>query len=318
MSFHGAFGMESGTVSASPVTMQKPVCGHPQDPAAAEFIDFLRFERNLSPHTRIAYASDLEQFAEFCAGKKTRMLDADRFVIRAFLQELRNRGVSQRSTARKLSAIKGFYRYYSRAFGSNAGPVEGMRSPRRGRTLPRFLDEQSCEKLMEAPPGEEVSDLRDRAMFEVLYGGGLRVSELTGIRNGDFDPASGVVRVMGKGRKERVAPIGSKAAAAIEAYLAASPPSDRGPVFRNGRGGGISQRSVRRILKKYAALCGIAKTTSPHTLRHSFATHLLNRGADLRSVQELLGHESVSTTQIYTHVTTERLKDVYDRAHPRS
>ncbi len=286
--------------------------------AISAFGDFMRFERNLSPHTRRAYETDLTQYCVFLKSRGLEAGSADRFAIRAFLQRLRACGVSLRSTCRKISAIRSFHKFLIARSSAAVNPAEGIRSPRKGRTLPRFLEEAACKALLESVPGDSLQALRDRAMLEVLYGGGLRAAELAGLRKCDLDFDAGSARVVGKGDKERLAPLGSKALAALHAYLQASPPGDGGYVFRNRFGRRISTRSVGRILKKRAAQCGLAPSVSPHTMRHSFATHLLNRGADLRAVQELLGHESISTTQIYTHVTTRRLREVYDRAHPRS
>jgi len=284
----------------------------------ADFLRHIRGERNFSEHTRVAYEQDLAQFEAFCRQRDVEVDRADRFDIRAFLNHLRERRLSPRSVGRKVSALRSFYRYLLRHGRISASPCEGIRSPRKGRPLPRFLDEGACAALLEAPQEGERMGLRDRAILEVLYGGGLRVAELTGLRVCDIDRSRGCLRVLGKGNKERLAPVGPRAMAALMEYLAVSPASSRMRVFRNRFGRGLTPRSVRRIVKKYVLVSTLDPEVSPHTLRHSFATHLLNRGANLRAVQELLGHESISTTQIYTHVTTERLRRVYEEAHPRA
>jgi integrase/recombinase XerC len=284
----------------------------------ADFLRHIRGERNFSEHTRAAYEQDLTQFEAFCRQRDVEVDRANRFDIRAFLNHLRERRLSPRSVGRKVSALRSFYRYLLRHGRIPASPCEGIRSPRKGRPLPRFLDESACAALLEAPQEGDRMGLRDRAILEVLYGGGLRVAELTGLRVCDIDRSRGCLRVLGKGNKERLAPVGPRAMAALREYMAVSPTSSRMRVFRNRFGRGLTPRSVRRIVKKYVLHSALDSAVSPHTLRHSFATHLLNRGANLRAVQELLGHESISTTQIYTHVTTERLRRVYEEAHPRA
>jgi tyrosine recombinase XerC len=288
------------------------------DAAITEFLVTIRLGRNLSPHTVRAYAADLGQFDAFLASRKRTVLGADRFDIRAFLNALRQRRLSARTLSRKISAVKSLYRHLFRQARIAGNPAEGIRTPRRGRILPKFLDESECSRLMDAPEGDEPAALRDRAILEVLYGGGLRAGELAGIRPEDLDLDGGAVRVRGKGNRERMAPLGREAVGTLRAYLARVPARSGQRVFRNLRGGPLTERSIRRILKRHALRSGLGAAVSPHTLRHSFATHLLNRGANLRAVQELLGHETISTTQIYTHVTTERLRSVYETAHPRA
>lgn len=292
-----------------------------------EFLDHLRNERRLSPHTVRAYAGDLRRFAEFLGGEQE-LLDGrvDRSALRRFLGELHARGYRKTSIARTLACLRTFYEYYLRSERIEVNPVRPIPTPRLERKLPRFLEEEEVRRLLEeGSAGGDFGTLRNRALLEVLYGGGLRVSEAVGLEVGDVDLSEGTARVRGKGGKERLTPLGSAAARALAAYL---PERDarlvevgragEAALFINRNGSRLNVRSVRRILERRTAETGIRTRVTPHTLRHSFATHLLNRGADLRSVQELLGHENLATTQIYTHVTVRRLKEVYDRAHPRA
>jgi integrase/recombinase XerC len=290
-----------------------------------EFLRHLQAERNLSPHTIRAYAGDLDRFTEFLGGE-ARLLgpEADVAGVRRFLGRLHADGYQKSTMARTLACLRTFYDYFLRRGQIEANPVRPVRTPRLDKKLPRFLEEDEVRALIECVSGDTFSDLRDRAMLETLYGGGLRVSEAMGLDLGDLQMDQGFAVVRGKGGKERLAPLGAAAHGAILAYL-----PERGrrldrlgsgasALFVNKNGTRLNVRSVRRILDRRAGLAGIKKEITPHTLRHSFATHLLNRGADLRAVQELLGHANLATTQIYTHVTTHRLKEVYDRAHPRA
>lgn len=291
-----------------------------------EFLDHLTQERGASPHTVRAYEGDLRRFAEFLGGEGG-LLDGrvDRPAVRRFLGELHARGYQRSSIARTLACLRTFYEYFVREGRIAANPVRPVPTPRRDRKLPRFLEEEDVRRLLEDGPADGFGALRDRALLEVLYGGGLRVSEAVGLDLGDLDLAEGTARVRGKGGKERLAPLGSEAARALAAYLPeraarleAAGRVGEGALFLNKNGGRLDVRSVRRLLRRRADAAGIRARVTPHTLRHSFATHLLNRGADLRAVQELLGHEDLATTQIYTHVTVHRLKEVYDRTHPRA
>ncbi len=293
--------------------------------AGEEFLRHLRLERNLSPNTVRAYAGDLGRFSEFLGGQG-RLLDggADVSAVRRFLGRLHADGYDKASMARMLSCLRTFYDYFLRCGRIPANPVRQVRTPRLDKKLPEFLEEAEVTAILESACGDEFADLRDRAVLETLYGGGLRVSEAMGLDLGDLQLDQGFATVRGKGGRERLAPLGSCAAQAIVRYLPARGALlerlGRNPdaAFVNKNATRLNVRSVRRILAVRAALAGLRKTPSPHTLRHSFATHLLNRGADLRAVQELLGHANLTTTQIYTHVTTHRLKEVYDKAHPRS
>jgi len=290
-----------------------------------EFLRHLRCERNLSPHTVRAYGGDLDRFVAFL-GSEDRLLGAgvDLGLLRRFLATLHTRGYEKTSMARTLACLRTFYDYFLRRGEIDANPVRQVRTPRLDKKLPNFLEESEMKGLLESTSGDTLSDLRDRALLETLYGGGLRVSESTGLDLPDLQLDEHFALVRGKGGKERLAPLGTCAAQAIEAYLPERShhlerlESDTAAVFVNKNGTRLNVRSVRRILDHRAMLSGLRKRVTPHTLRHSFATHLLNRGADLRAVQELLGHASLTTTQIYTHVTTHRLKEVYDQAHPRA
>jgi integrase/recombinase XerC len=290
-----------------------------------EFLRHLRHERNLSPHTVRAYEGDLLRFAEFLGGEDRFLAGGvDAATVRRFLSRLHAEAYEKSSIARMLACLRTFYDFFLRQDRVRANPVRQVRTPRLDKKLPGFLEEDEVKRLLESATGDALSDLRDRALLETIYGGGLRVSESIGLDVGDLQLDQGFALVRGKGGKERLAPLGSAAAAAIAAYL---PERFRlmdrlgrstDAVFLNKNGTRLNVRSVRRILDARAALAGIRKAVTPHTLRHSFATHLLNRGADLRAVQELLGHANLATTQIYTHVTTHRLKEVYERAHPRA
>ena len=283
-----------------------------------KFKDYLTVEKNYSAHTVKSYISDLFEFSDFLP--KTEIASVDYLVVRKFLGHLRSKNLSRRSVARKVSSLRMFFRFLQRDGYIKNNPVLSISAPKLDRKLPVFLDEKTVEKLMDAPDLKSISGTLDKAILETLYSAGIRVGELVGIDTSDVDFISGVVKVLGKGRKERLAPIGDRAVNAIRGYLESRNKkwSDKKALFLNKFGKRLDQRSVRRTVDKYIKRLCIKERVSPHTLRHSFATHLLNRGADLRSVQELLGHKNLSTTQIYTHVTTERLKSVYDKAHPRA
>ncbi len=316
-------------------------------PIIARFLDYLEGERNFSAHTVRSYCADLTQFCRFLAAHNgfadgsgeaptAKDLPPDEEIarrpltaklmgvvptdVRAYLAMLRNSRYSKATTARKLAALRSFYKYLVRKGKLEASPVSIIRTPRQDKRLPKFLDIRQIEALLAAPDTDTLLGLRDRAMLETTYSAGLRISELVSLNLEDLEEFSQALRIRGKGKKERLAPLGSKAVEAIDAYVDRRRntlgPCDRGALFVNRHGKRISDRSVRRKLDKYLVIAGIPSDISPHSLRHSFATHMLNAGADLRSVQELLGHESLSTTQIYTHLTTRRLKEAYDKAHP--
>jgi integrase/recombinase XerC len=299
---------------------------------------FLRVEKNVSEHTLRNYLSDLWQFFAFLekppgqSEPRPLIVEAvDHHRIQAFLSWL-YREHKKSSIGRKLSAIKSFFRFLLREGLLAHDPTLHIGSPKQEHPLPTHLTVDDMFRLLEAPPSDTPAGVRDRAILEVLYSCGLRVSELVGLSWEDIDPTLEIVRVRGKGNKERIVPIGRKALDALACYRAQIPvlvtPGNRGavtaafssasPVFLNSRGGRLTTRSVARLVGGYARACGIALQTSPHALRHSFATHLLDAGADLRAIQELLGHASLSTTQKYTHVNLDRLMQVYDKAHPRA
>lgn len=289
------------------------------------FIAFLRAEQRASPETLRSYASDLRQLHQFLLSRRLvsspvdpESLSSD--AVRAYLQWLDQEGGKPASLARKLAAIRSFYRYLMRRRLVSRNPVDGMRTPKQPKLLPRVLTKDDADALMNFPAGQTVGALRDRALLETLYSTGARVAELVALDIDDVRESEGLVRLQGKGSKERIVPIGEVALDAIRRYRQSLPPRfihvSQG-VFRNRRGGRLTSRSVARIVTKYSSrLAGGA--VSPHALRHSFATHLLDEGADLRSIQEMLGHASLSTTQRYTHVATDQLLAVYDRAHPRA
>lgn len=289
------------------------------------FLRYAEFERNFSAHTLRAYRKDLEEFAEFLGVRNSfRPGEVTPLKLRQFLALLRSRQSSRATIHRKLAAIRSFYRFLVRQGLAESNPAKSVSTPKMEKKLPTFLDETQVQKLLGAPKGDAFQAVRDRAILETLYSTGCRVSELVAANMDDLDLVSESLTARGKGRKVRLCPLGRCAVSALRAYLehrkrlAERPRSDRHALFLNRAGARLSGRSVGRLLEKYIKQEGLAVRASPHTLRHSFATHLLNRGADLRAVQELLGHANLSTTQIYTHVTTERLKEVYDRAHPRA
>ena len=289
------------------------------------FLDYLRHERNASPLTVRNYGADLGEFATWFHDKTGRECDWARLEpihARGFLVHLTERKLERATIHLKMSALRSFYRWLVRLGHVKQNPVVGLALPKLAKKLPQFLTVAQMEALLEAPvktDGEAVAQWRDKAMLEVLYSAGLRIHELVGLNDEDVDLLGEIVRVRGKGKKERLAAIGAPAVDAVQKYQTLrGSDSPRSPLFRNLQGDRLTARSVQRLLKKYLIACGLDPSLTPHKLRHSFATHLLDAGADLRSVQELLGHASLSTTQIYTHVTAERLKKVYQQAHPRA
>ncbi|MEN6520887.1 MAG: tyrosine recombinase XerC [Armatimonadota bacterium] len=286
------------------------------------FIDYLKIVKRVSPHTLRSYSSDIVQFLEFAKEAQTETWDYP--LIRRFLAHLQRQGCEKTSVARKIAALRSFFTYLVRKGVLDADPTSGVVPPRKEKKLPKFLREEQIDVILEAPDPSEPLGLRDRAVLETLYATGLRVSELVAMDLDDIGETD-EVRTVGKGSKERVVLLGRAAMEAIAEYISAARPilavksqDQCSALFLNYRGGRLTARSVGRIVDKYVAMVSDSLKISPHSLRHTFATHLLAHGADLRSVQELLGHESASTTQIYTHVTRERLKEVYDRAHPRA
>jgi integrase/recombinase XerC len=296
--------------------------------ALAEYLRHLGLEKNASAHTVKSYREDLTQALEYFRGKlgnqEAQPAQLTARLLRGYLAWLHEQGYAKTTVARRVAAVRSWCRFLCRQGTLTTNPADGLRGPRQDKKLPHFLSEADVGKLLEAPPADTPVGVRDRAILETLYSAGLRVSELTGLNRDDLDLDSGLATVRGKGKRERLALLGVKAQEAIRRWLAARgsmAPERRRPqpaVFVNQRGGRLTARSVGRLLEKYLAQAGLDRRTSPHTLRHSFATHLLDRGADIRSVQELLGHRNLATTQIYTHVTTQRLRESYHKAHPRA
>lgn len=288
----------------------------------AAFIRYLDRERNASPHTVRAYAADLAQFQAHVAeeiGRAASLEDVDHLVIRAFLARLHRNGVKKVSAARKLATLRTFFRYLCREGILERNPARALLSPRIERRIPTHLEESEVATLIEVP-GETDSARRARAILELLYATGIRCAELVGLDLGDVDFNARTVRVLGKGSKERIVPFGQPALTAVSAYLPsrlnARPRSQA--LFVNARGGRLTDRWVRQIVTLRVKQVAMVRHLSPHSLRHSFATHLLERGADLRTIQELLGHASLSTTQRYTHVNARHILDIYKKTHPRA
>ncbi len=289
-----------------------------------DYLERLRVERGRSARTVEAYASDLAQFEKWCRSRQLSALGVDVRSLRDWLRSLETSGISARSRARKLSALRGLYRHLVEAGRIDSDPSELLRARERRRSLPRTLEPEQIEQLMAQPDTEIPDGLRDRAMLEVAYGCGLRVSELVGLRIVDLDLEEGIVRCRGKGGKERLVPIGDEAAHWLDRYLEggrerSAKTAAEGAVFLTRRGRPLTRQWFAKLLKRYAVQAGIAsQRVSPHVLRHSFATHLLEADADLRAVQAMLGHARISTTEVYTHVNRRRLRSVYDRHHPRA
>ena len=296
------------------------------DQLIEDFLKTLQVAKGAASKTVIAYGTDLSQFCQFLGERGVNQPEqVTHLAIREYLAGLRELGLARSSIGRKLAAVRSFFRYLCRRGTLSLNPVLGVATPRKERRLPRFLYPHEIESLLAAPTQETPLAIRDVAILETLYATGIRLSELVGLELGDIDFSLGCVRVMGKGAKERIVPVGHVALAACKDYLLSARPvltaSCAAPIkafFLNYRGGRLSGRSVERMLARYLERIALARKASPHAIRHTFATHLLENGADIRVVQELLGHVDISTTQIYTHLTKERLKRVYDRAHPRA
>lgn len=279
-----------------------------------EFINYIAYQKNYSRHTVSAYRADLEQFLDFI---KYNLDSVDVDLMRRYLFYLKNKNYKPRSTGRKIAAIKSFFNFLVKRDLIKKNPVLLVSGPKLPERLPSFLTYEEVENILEAAKNRDESGLRDRAIMELLYSSGLRVGELVLLKISDINIAEGTVKVKGKGSKERIVPVGSYALNYIFDYLQKRTKYRSPYIFLNKKGGRITSRSVERIIKKYAKIAGILKKITPHTFRHSFATHLLDRGADLRTVQEMLGHSDIATTQIYTHVTIQRLKELYEKHHPR-
>jgi len=336
----------------------------PNLPVIDGFLNYLSHERHFSSYTARCYGADLRQLVDWMASKQgtpidvqaeksayeqraskpvgtvlasigkqsitTGILDATTDVLRDFLSHLGINDYSPATMARKIATLRSFFKWAERRGVAGANPMLAIRTPKQGKRLPKAVSMEQIEKLLITPSDKDVLGLRDRAMLETLYSTGLRVSELVDLNFDDLDETGDALRVRGKGKRERMVPLGSHAMAAVKRYVGMVRGDNRfatqwtgtetavKPLFLNKHGGRMSSRSVRRKLDKYLKEAGLDPKISPHTLRHSFATHLLENGADLRSVQELLGHQSLSTTQVYTHLTAQRLKGAYDQAHPRA
>lgn len=321
-----------------------------------DFLGYLKFEKHFSEHTAKCYGADLSQFTDFVVSKQSgqsgesgyshdvsgiagggtalavethvkldqMLLSVDVNNIRSYLALLNEQNYSKSTIARKLATLRSFYKFLVKRGIVTSNPVTAVRTPKQEKKLPKFLEFDQVKKLLETPPMDGWLGARDRAMLEVLYSTGIRVSELVALNMDDIDFLGEVVHIRGKGKKERITPVSSSALQIIQHYLEyrnkrAQNNTNFDPkvLFVNKHGKRLSTRSVRRKMDKYLKMAGLDPSISPHTLRHSFATHMLNNGADLRSVQELLGHQSLSTTQVYTHLTTKKLKDVYESSHPR-
>jgi len=286
-----------------------------------QFIQYLSLEKNASPHTCRNYSRDLDEFENFLEGAKVgdgEIAKVDRMTIRMYLSFLHRKN-KKSSIARKLSTLRSFFKYLVKEQIVTLNPAKSVATPKVEKPLPAALTVDETFRLMGSTDGTKKHGLRDHAILELLYSSGLRVGELVGLNSSHLDLDLGIVRVMGKGRKERIVPVGSKAVEALRTYLGDRGSFDREePLFLNARGGRLTARSVGRLMKLYTRHSGIFRKVSPHSLRHSFATHLLDAGADIREIQEMLGHVSLSTTQRYTHLSVGKLMEVYDKAHPRS
>jgi tyrosine recombinase XerC len=288
-----------------------------------EFLDQLRHERNASGHTISGYRRDLGQFIDYLDVRRVSLRHADNLQIRGFMAELHERRLKKSSLARKLAAVRSFYRYAVKCGWLAENPASVVATPKQEQHVPSFLTEEEMAGFLDLPPSEKPLDLRDKAALELLYATGIRVSELVGINLEDIHLGDRLVRVRGKGKKERIVPFGAIAREHLKSYLSARSElmgerTGEYALFLNYKGRRITTRSVERIVDKYIRLTAVRRKISPHSLRHSFASHLLSRGADLRVIQELLGHESLATTQKYTHLDLGHLMDVYRKSHPRS
>ncbi len=295
--------------------------------AVANFLRYMTVERNAAELTVKSYREDLDNLTGYLAETQGERISPSSITptdLRTYVSALHDAGYSKSSVSRHLASMRSFFRFAQREGLVDSNPAKPLRNPRPGRKLPHFLSTEEIGQLLSAPDASTPSGLRDRAILETMYSAGLRVSEAVGMNDGDIDWHGMLIRVRGKGRKERLAPVGSFATEALKQWLSVrklasdQPEGDDAPIFLNKFGRRITTRSVARMLEKHLKLAGLDLRTTPHTLRHSFATHLLDSGADIRSVQELLGHKSLVTTQIYTHISTAGLRAVYEKAHPRA
>jgi integrase/recombinase XerD len=329
---HGALrGEDPGAPGANMDPMAAPAGAVPARPFEHHVLDFLaylEFERGLSRNTLEAYRSDLLQFGDFLEARGTGALEAEHADLAAFLDAL-SAGTPERAPVapatlgRKAACLRSFYRHLRREGLLDRDPTADLRAPRRRQKLPQVLTRDEVLRLLRAPRGTSPAALRDRALLELMYACGLRASEATGLLVGDVDLGAGVLRARGKGSKERLVPVGREAVGAVRAYLRSGRPAlvglrEEAHLFVNQRGTGLTRQGLYKIVQGHAASAGLGEKMSPHTLRHTFATHLLAGGCDLRALQEMLGHADIATTQMYTHLSAERLKDQYFHAHPRA
>ena len=291
--------------------------------AIDSFLRHLRIEKNVAPLTLKSYAEDFESLLAYFQERLGQVPEASEVtvgILRGYVSYLHECQYAKTTIARRLASLRTFFRFCSREGLAPNNPAKALRTPRTGRKLPHFLTAAQVETLLETPPANKPMGLRDRAILETIYSAGLRVAEVVGVNIDDWDRDANVLRVRGKGRKERISPLGSYAVKALNRWMQVRKPhpSTPAPMFLNKFGRRLTTRSVGRLLLGHLKRANLSTLTTPHTLRHSFATHLLDGGADLRSVQELLGHKSLTTTQIYTHVSTRRLRDTYEKAHPHA
>lgn len=289
----------------------------------AEYVKYLKYEKNASTHTIASYQRDLFQFQDFLQENKITLVDIDNVAIRSFLATLYGKQEKKSTIARKLAAIRSFFQFCIRRKWLSDNPAKVVSTPKQDKPVPSFLSEEEMEDFLDLPTSNKPLSLRDKAVLELLYATGLRVSELVGLNLADINNEERLIRVKGKGKKERLVPFGHIAQNNLSAYLRCRPLIHKGRIdelalFLNYRGERLSSRSVERIVNSALRRTALKRNISPHSLRHSFASHLLSRGADLRAIQELLGHESLATTQKYTHLDLKHLLDVYKKSHPRS
>jgi integrase/recombinase XerC len=292
-----------------------------------DFLEYLRYEKGASGNTVSSYEADIEQFYEYMRGPEKKPVSIESVTgldIRGYMAHIARLGLSKSTAQRKLASLRSFFKYLYREGLVDKNPAKAVASPKKEKPQPKVLSVDDAALLVEAPVGKAPAFARDAAILETFYSCGLRISELSSLDVEDIDFEAGMLRVTGKGGKERVVPVGSKALAALRKYLSSRPaagrdaPSAGTPCFLNARGGRLGVRSIRRLVEKYARDKNLSGRVTPHTLRHTFATHMLEGGTDLRSIQEMLGHSSLSTTQKYTHLNMDSLMEVYDKAHPRS
>ena len=280
-----------------------------------KFLNYLEVEKNYSPHTILNYRLDLEEFAQRV--KDVPLDKIEYFYLRKYIAQESAKNLNKKTLSRKISTLKSFFKFLLKEDLIKNNPASLLIYPRREKNLPKFLTEEQVNRIFLAMQGEDFASLRDRAILEVLYSTGARISELISSDIEDADLIGGIIKVKGKGKKERLLPLGNPAISALKNYLEKRK-GNNPALFVNQRGGRLSARAVRYIINKYIRKTALSLKVSPHTFRHSFATHMLNRGADLRSVQDLLGHANISTTQIYTHLNIDNLKNIYQKAHPRA